>query len=173
MSMFEGVIQPWFAHFRNKGGNSERGITNWVVVVTSTRVGGQQKPEKHKNMRQRLWRRLVWGWCRRRNRWSPLLLVCLIYWYYSLGSFVFRQSVRAHGGDERRGSWEKERKRVVISADRAYFLSTVSGRWVYVIILLPRKVSQLFSLRKNISVSAQGRGSSLPPFQLLDFSILK
>lgn len=47
------------------------------------------------------------------------------------GIFVSRQTVRAHGGDERRGWWEKrerEKKRVVISADRAYFLSTDSGR---------------------------------------------
>lgn len=31
MSMLAGVIQPWFAHFRRKGRNSEREITNWVA----------------------------------------------------------------------------------------------------------------------------------------------
>lgn len=165
MSMLAGVIQPWFAHFRHEEWSE---ITSWELVVITTRVGGQQKPEKHKNMQQRLWRLLEWGWHRKRNRWSQFPSVCLIYWYPSVGSFVFRQTVRVHGGDKKRGVMgEREKKRVVISADRAYFLSTVSGRWVYVIIPLPRKVSQLFSLRKNISVSAQGRGSSLPSLQLL------
>lgn len=137
---------------------TERELTNQGAVVTSTWVGGQQKAGKQKKPQtQRLWRRLERGWSRRQNRWSSL---CWFVWFIDIshrGAFVFRQTVRGTrvvtggGGGVYRQTGKKGKKKVVISADRAYFLSTVSGRWVYVIILLPRQVFQLFSLCKNIS----------------------